>query len=150
MPYRRRHEQRRYTEEEYADESEKFAATPKGPGRLRQGVWQGAEDYADEMIRRSLIGVTAYSAKSDILTPWKAMMREQREVFVASGTPDPAIRLGMYRRAGNPERPELQSRDGIARARSRGASRSYAAMSTYSGRDETGESDAVIGAEFDE
>jgi hypothetical protein len=109
MGFRRRHEVRRYTPEEWEAEQTKFGAQEKTPGlkRVRQGPWQDAEDFADEMIRQSLKDVKAYSAKSDILTPWKIYMREQREVFVASGTPDPAIRLGMYRRAANPDHPEL-------------------------------------------
>jgi hypothetical protein len=144
---RRRNEVRKYEPEEWEAEQAKFGSKGGSLGRMRQGVWQDAEDFANEMLRLSLKGVTAYSAKSDILTPWKQQMREQREVFVASGTPDPAIRLGMYRRAANPEHPELQSRDGVARARTRGAARSLGAISAYNGTDESGETDTVIGGE---
>jgi hypothetical protein len=74
------------------------------------------------LLRRSLEGITSHAAKSDILTPWKETERRRREVYVADGVPDPAVRKGMFHRVLNPARPELNSRDGIAQAR-RGDSR---------------------------
>jgi hypothetical protein len=75
------------------------------------------EEMANELIRQSLAGVTARSAKSDILTPWKERDRLSREVYSSSGTPDPAMRKGMYHRAWNPQHSHLNSRDGVAPAR---------------------------------
>ena len=82
--------------------------------RMRYGVAKALEEEADALLKRSLAGVTSHEAKSDILTPWKEQERRRREVFVTSGTPDPAIRRGMYRRAMNPLQTHLNSRDGIA------------------------------------
>lgn len=59
--------------------------------------------------------MTRHSEKSDILTPWKEQDRRNREVYVESGTPDPSVRRGMFHRAYNPERLDLNSREGIAR-----------------------------------
>lgn len=84
---------------------------------IRRGVHLPLEEEANRLIRESLQGVTKHSAKSDILTPWKEADRHRREVYVASGTPDPAWRKGMFHRALNTGNPELNSRDGIARSR---------------------------------
>lgn len=84
---------------------------------LRRGVHRPLEDEANRLIRESLQGVTKHSAKADILTPWKEADRHRREVYTSNGTPDPAIRKGMFHRVLNPAYPELNSRDGIARAR---------------------------------
>lgn len=84
---------------------------------IRRGVHRPLEDEANRLIRESLQGVTKHSAKADILTPWKEADRHRREVYTASGSPDPAVRRGMFHRALNPVRPELNSREGIARAR---------------------------------
>lgn len=86
-------------------------------GNMHFGVHRPLEDEADRLLHDSLVGVTKHSEKSDILTPWKQAERYRREVYSSSGTPDPATRLGMYHRAVNPARPELNSREGIARAR---------------------------------
>lgn len=83
---------------------------------VRRGVAKHLEDEADRLIRESLKGVTSYAEKSDIITYWKQQTRRRREIFVPSGTPDPALRKGMYRRAYNPQRPELNSRDGVTRS----------------------------------
>jgi len=146
MTYRRRrNEQHRYTSAEWEAAKATFehpsAATVQ---RLRSGPWQAAEDYANELLRRSLEGVTSYSEKSDILTPWKMAMREQRDVLVASGTPDASYRLGMYHRALNTSNSELNSRLGIARARSRGSALTLGAASEYHGGDVSGEDDPGI------
>lgn len=85
---------------------------------MRYGVHRPLEDEANRLIRESLKGVTRHSDKSDILTPWKEQERLRREIKVASGTPDQSTRKGMFHRAINPTRPELNSREGIARARS--------------------------------
>jgi hypothetical protein len=85
--------------------------------RLRHGVNVQLEEMANELIRQSLAGVTARSAKSDILTPWKERDRLSREVYSSSGTPDPAMRKGMYHRAWNPQHSHLNSRDGVVRGK---------------------------------
>lgn len=83
---------------------------------LRRGVHRPLEDEADRIIRESLKGVTKHSDKADILTPWKEAERYRREVYVSSGSPDPAARQGMFHRCTNAARPDLNSRDGIAGA----------------------------------
>jgi hypothetical protein len=110
---------RKYSDEEFDDELEAKGSMGASLGRLRSGRWDDVESLADEMIRRSLVGVTRYQDKSDVLTSWKLQMRQKREVLTSSGFPDSSIRRGMYRRCANPTRPELNSRDGIARARTR-------------------------------
>lgn len=81
---------------------------------MRFGIHRVLEDEANRLIHQSLKGVTSHQAKSDILTPWKEQERRRREVQVASGVPDPAIRKGMYVRARNMALPHLNSRDGIS------------------------------------
>jgi hypothetical protein len=92
-------------------------------GMVRMGVHRPLEDEADRIIRESLVGVTKHSDKADILTPWKEQSRYSREVYVASGVPDPSVRRGIFGRVANPARPELNSRDGVARQRPEGMSR---------------------------
>lgn len=84
----------------------------------RFGVHRLLEDEANRLIRESLKGVTKHSDKADILTPWKQQERLRREVYVKDGVPEAATRRGMFHRRLNPSRPELNSREGIARARS--------------------------------
>lgn len=84
-------------------------------GIVRHGVHKPLEDAATEMIRQSLIGVTAMSDKADILTPWKETDRRRREVYVESGVPDPSSRRGLYHRAWNSNQEHLNSRDGVMR-----------------------------------
>lgn len=88
-----------------------------GDMSLRRGIHPILEAEANRLIKESLVGVTRHQDKADILTPWKEQERYRREVYVASGTPDSSTRQGMFGRATNPARPELNSRDGIARAR---------------------------------
>ena len=83
--------------------------------RIHYGVHQELEAAADELIRQSLVNVTKYSEKADILTPWKMKNRLEREVYTESGVPDASVRQGMFGRRHNPARPDLNSRDGIAR-----------------------------------
>lgn len=90
-------------------------------GTLRYGVHRVLEDAATEMIRRSLIGVNGHEAKRDVLTPWKERDRKSREVFVPSGTPDPALRVGNFNRALSPVS-HLNSVNGSARPRRRQSS----------------------------
>lgn len=111
---------RKFTDEEYEQELAEATEAGASLGRLRSGRYEPLEALADEMLRRSLVGVTKYSDKADILTPWKFQMRQRREVLTVSGFPDAAIRQGIYRRAANATRPELNSRGGIARARTNG------------------------------
>ena len=83
---------------------------------LRRGVHPLLEAEADRLLKESLAGVTKHSAKSDILTPWKEQDRRRREVYPNSGVPERHVRQGLYHRAANPARPELNSRDGVARS----------------------------------
>jgi hypothetical protein len=78
--------------------------------RQHYGVWKAVEEEADELLRLSVEGITKYSEKDDYLSPWKLNMRP-----------------GMFKRAANLTRPETNSRDGIARARSAG----YASIKTF-------------------
>lgn len=89
-------------------------------GIVRRGVHRAMEEEANNLIRESLKGVTKHSEKADILTPWKEQARYRREVYVTNGVPDRAIRQGMFHRAVNSDKPELNSRDGIARPRTGG------------------------------
>lgn len=123
---------KKLTEEEFETGMAKAKESGASLGRLRSGRCDELEALADEMLRRSLAGVTKYSDKSDILTPWKQTMRQRREVLTSSGFPDASIRKGMYRRAANPVKLELNSRDGIARARTRGVNH-YSTQSEYTG-----------------
>lgn len=84
---------------------------------VRRGVHRPLEDAATQMIREALKGVTSHKAKSDVLTPWKEASRKRREVYVASGSPDPSTRRGMFNRVANTRKPELNSREGVARPR---------------------------------
>ncbi len=85
--------------------------------RMRYGVYRTLEDQANALIKASLEGVTSHKEKSDILTPWKDADRHRREVYVSQGTPDEAIRKGMFHRTLNRARPDLNSRDGLARVK---------------------------------
>jgi hypothetical protein len=95
-------------------------------GFIRHGVHKPLEDAANEIIRKSLEGVTKYSEKADILTPWKEQDRRNREVYTEAGAPDASMRKGMFHRVHNPDRPDLNSRDGIAKS-NRGKSASLQA-----------------------
>ena len=64
-------------------------------GTIRRGVHRLLEDEANRLIKESLQGVTKHSEKADILTPWKEQARYRREVYVSTGVPDSAMRLGM-------------------------------------------------------
>lgn len=86
--------------------------------RLRNGADLELEEIADKMLKDSLANVTRHSAKSDIMTAYKLIDRYRREVYTQSGVCDPATRRGMYHRAKNASRPELNSRDGYAPPRS--------------------------------
>jgi hypothetical protein len=89
--------------------------TGDGSGIIRFGVHKPLEDVANEMIRKSLEGVTSMAEKSDILTPWKEQDRRNREVYNAIGVPDPSTRKGLYHRVRNAGYDHLNSRDGIVR-----------------------------------
>jgi hypothetical protein len=101
--------------------------------RQRFGVFEELESVADEWIRQSFEGVTKYSEKTSILTKWKQQMRERREVLTSSGFPEKHIRQGMYNRVANMANLQLNSRDGIARARSSGYN-SASTQAQYTGR----------------
>lgn len=82
----------------------------------RSGVHRALEDEANRLIRESLVGVTRHSEKADILTPWKEAERYRREVYVASGSPDQAIRKGMFHRVASTSS-HMNSQEGISRTR---------------------------------
>lgn len=84
---------------------------------IRRGTHLPLEDAATALLKESLRGVTRHADKSDLLTPWKEQERRRREVYVPSGTPDPAIRSGIFYRGTNPSSPHLNSRGGIVRGR---------------------------------
>lgn len=98
--------------------------------RLRNGTCRELEAQADELIRKSLEGVTRRSEKSDILTPWKQEDRWNHEVYPGSGFADPAVRKGMFGRIWNPKYPHLNSRDGFYPVR-----RAQDGLDTYTGDD---------------
>lgn len=93
---------------------------------VRRGVHRPLEEEANRLLRESLKGVTKHSEKSDLLTPWKEAERYRREVYVASGVPDQSTRKGMFHRSANAARPDLNSRDGISRARPLGSTSTLA------------------------
>lgn len=82
--------------------------------KVHCGIHPTLEAAANELIFDSIRGITSQKEKSDILTPWKEQDRRNREVLTASGSPDSAIRRGMYHRAANKTKPQLNSREGIA------------------------------------
>lgn len=105
--------------------------------RLRSGTHRLLEAEADRIIRESLQGVTKHSEKKDILTDWKQKERWRREVYNSEGVADPSIRKGMYHRAANPAKPELNSRDGFAPARVTGGSlNTFVSEHGFSGDDD--------------
>lgn len=87
---------------------------------MHYGVHRQLEDEADRILKESLAGVTSFEEKRDILTPWKEQERRRREMLVPSGTPDAALRRGMFGRAWNPEHPHLNATDGVASRPRRG------------------------------
>lgn len=103
---------------------------------MRFGVAPLLEAEADRLIRESLKGVRSFAAKADVLTPWKEWKHRSREVYSATGLADPAVAQGMYGRALNPSRPELNSRDGVTprprgTARPRGNSRNMGSLEAF-------------------
>ena len=84
--------------------------------RIHYGTHRHLEEEANRLLKESLKGVTSHKAKSDLLTPWKEAERHRREVYVQSGAPDVATRKGMFHRIANKGRPDLNSRDGLARS----------------------------------
>jgi hypothetical protein len=82
---------------------------------LRNGTHAPLEEVADEMLRESMRGIT--HADHDILTRWKLADRKRHELHVDSGTPDASVRRGNFWRRYNPDRPDLNSREGMVRSR---------------------------------
>lgn len=80
-------------------------------GRTYYGMHKELEAAADELLRQS-VATLPRSEKMDLLTPWKERDRLSREVYTNEGTPDPALRRGMYNRAWNPRNTHLNSQDG--------------------------------------
>jgi hypothetical protein len=75
-------------------------------------VHKPLEEEADRILAEQLKGQTKHSEKADILTPWKLKDRRSREVYVTSGTPDAALRVGIFHR--ELSLPRLNSRLGHA------------------------------------
>lgn len=84
---------------------------------LRRGAHAPLEEAADRLIKESLRNVTRHADKSDILTPWKEYDRRSHEVMVPSGTPDAAVRSGIFTRVLNPQSSHLNSRMGQVRGK---------------------------------
>lgn len=87
---------------------------------MRFGIHRPLEDEADRLLKMG-----ALSHPTDptlILTPAKEALRRRKEILVASGTPDPSLRRGVFGRAINPSMPHLNSRDGMAPPVRQGAS----------------------------
>jgi hypothetical protein len=78
------------------------------------GINEDLEAQANEIIRKSLEGVTKYSEKADILTPWKEQDRKKHEVLTPTGLANPMQRQGTYGRVANLERASLNSREGVS------------------------------------
>jgi hypothetical protein len=72
------------------------------------------EQAADALIYAEVRKIKKHS-ENDILTPWKDKARRKHEIYVNAGVPDPANRLGIYHRAANAARPDLNSREGWSR-----------------------------------
>ena len=60
------------------------------------------EAIANEILRKSRIGVTKLSEKKDYLTEEQLMLRQRREVSNGHGFPESHIVSGQYNRAYNP------------------------------------------------
>ncbi len=76
---------------------------------LRRGVHARLEQAADDLIFAQTRKTTSHADKSDVLTPWKEVDRRRREVYTTEGTPDGALRQGIFGRVLNPEAPHLNS-----------------------------------------
>lgn len=70
--------------------------------RVQCGVNWDLEMQADELLRKSRVGLTKVSEKQDFLTTDQLERRRCREVYNVNGVPDPALFSGLYRRAWNP------------------------------------------------
>jgi hypothetical protein len=92
---------------------------------VKYGLDLQLEEIAWALIQSTL--TCSHHEKADILTPWKAYDRNRRRVLVAAGRddllspselhdtgPDKHVRCGMYHRAYNHARPDLNSVDNVA------------------------------------
>lgn len=79
---------------------------------MRFGLHRTLEDEANLLLRQGAI--THPTDPTLILTPAKEALRKRKEIFVASGTPDPSVRRGVYGRSINSSLSHLNSRDGLA------------------------------------
>lgn len=104
-----------YFVDEMAEEAAEEALPSLVGNRVRCGTHLALEEAADEILFGYLRTVSSREDKSDVLTPWKLKNRIGREVYTASGFPDPSIRKGMFTRSLNRTSPHLNSRDGLAR-----------------------------------
>lgn len=114
-------------------ESDGTAAVHGRGGRVLYGMHAQLEEAADALIFGHLRTITSRSDKADVLTPWKIKNRIGKEVYSASGFPEPSIRNGMFHRCLNRAKPGLNSRDGLARAAAK--SEHSIAMKHFTGTD---------------
>lgn len=88
-------------------------------GRIRSGVDAELEAEADRIIKESFLAQPDPAEKSLILTPWMLATRLRREVYTAEGTPDGAVRRGLFHRARNTVHRHLNAVEGVAARPSR-------------------------------
>jgi len=104
---------------------------------MRFGIHKPLEDEANRLLKESIKGVTKYSDKSDFLTVWKEKDRANRELALnPSGFPEATVRQGMFHRKINPNRPDLNSRNGISQASNRGFNLVQTHMQEYGNKPE--------------
>lgn len=83
-------------------------------GHIQQGVNAQLEEAADQFIKDSFTHHPDADAKALILTRWMLATRLRREVYTTDGTPDAAVRRGLFHRAYNPAHPHLNAVEGVA------------------------------------
>ena len=79
--------------------------------RMRYGIHKFLDEEATKLIAQSTRG-QSLDERSDVLSPSQEARRKSREVYVSSGTPDPALRVGTFGKVANTTRPDLNSREG--------------------------------------
>lgn len=101
-------------------------------GMMRFGEHKVLEAEANRMLR-DYHDSDPSADRSLILTPAKEALRRRREILVSSGTPDRALRAGVYTRAANRAMPHLNSRDGVVppSRNPQPASRSVSGLSSF-------------------
>ena len=99
---------------EYDDDSETekdiFEEYLKGV-RAKNGIDWNLEDQANRILADGRRGTTKHSEMTDYLSPSQLARRMNREVYPASGIPDPHLVSGLFKRSYIPER-KAGPRDG--------------------------------------